>query len=138
MTLKQFHTAARRGAAAVNNPVDITFEYEVREGEFIEMTAHPPTTGQLALFMADQGKSGAAGVRALFEFLATVLSDENYDVIEEQLREGLDVSVVIEMVRYLTEEWSARPTPPSSASSSSRNNTGRRSTVRQASAVSNS
>jgi hypothetical protein len=136
--MKQFLTAAKRGAAAVSNPVDLTFEWEVTEGEFVEMTAHPPTTGQLALFMADQGKAGAAGVRALFEFLSTVLPDEHYDIIEGQLREGLDVAVVIEVIRYLTEEWSARPTKPSSVSSSSRNNTGRRSTVRQVSAVSNS
>ena len=68
MTMKQFGTASRRGTGAVNNPVDVHFEFEVREGEFAEMVAHAPTTGQLALFFAKQYEGGTAGVRAMFDF----------------------------------------------------------------------
>lgn len=138
MTMKQFQTAARRGAGAVNNPVDITFEFEVREGEFVEMTAQPPTTGQLALFFAHQYDSGTGGVRALFDFLSAVLPDRSYQIIEDQLHDGLDVAVVIEIVQYLTEQWSARPTPPPRASSGSRRSTGARSTAKPLAAVSTS
>lgn len=127
--MRQFTTAAKRGAAGVANPIDLSFEYEVREGEFIEMVAHPPTTGQLALFMGGNGR-GMANVRALFDFLATVLDDKDYAIIEGQLRDGLDLQVVIDLVQYLSGEWSARPTSPPSDSSQSRKSTGRRSTVR--------
>lgn len=136
MTMKQFRTAARRGEGAVNNPVDLTFEFEVSEGEFVVLTAKPPTTGQLALFFAHQYDSGTGSVRALFDFIAAVLSDKDYKIIEDQLQDGLDVAVVIEIVQYLTEEWSARPTKPARASSASRRNTGPRSTAKPLAAVS--
>lgn len=127
--MRQFTTAAKRGVSGVNNPVDIPFEWEVREGEFVEMVAHPPTTGQLALFMSGGGK-GIANIRALFEFLSTVLDDADYTIIEGQLRDGLDLQVIIDVVQYLSSEWSARPTQLASDSSPSPPSTGRRSTVR--------
>ena len=129
--MKQFTTAARRGAAAVANPVDVTFEFEVREGEFVEMTAAPPTSGQLALFTAHQFDKGSGSVRAMFDLLAAILSDEDYAVIEQQLHEGLDVMVLVEVVQWLIGEWTARPTTPPSASTGSRRTTGTRSTVKQ-------
>lgn len=136
--MKQFGTAARRGAGAVNNPVDIHFEFEVREGEFVEMVARPPTTGQLALFFAHQYDKGTGGVRSLFDFLSAVLSDAHYAVIEDQLHDGLDVAVVIEVVQYLVEEWSSRPTKSPRASSASPATTGKRSTAKRLTAVSTS
>jgi hypothetical protein len=138
MTMKQFTTAARRGAGAVNNPVPITFEFEIREGEFVEMTAQPPTTGQLALFFAHQYDTGTGSVRALFDFIDSVLDDRDYKIIEDQLHDGLDVAVMIEMVQYLTEQWSARPTKRAPTSSASRQSTGKRSTVKPLAAVSTS
>ncbi|HEY6416445.1 MAG TPA: hypothetical protein VIX41_09415, partial [Acidimicrobiales bacterium] len=95
--MKQFTTAARRGVGAVPVSVDVIFEWEVTKGEFVEMTAHPPTSGQLALFMADQN-SAVGAVRAMFDLLAAVLDDRAYKVIEGQLREGLDVAVVTELI----------------------------------------
>lgn len=126
--MRTFATAARRGAAAVNNPADIEFKWERSEGVYVDMTAHAPTTGQIALFLGAQGK-GAGSVRAMFELLSTVLDDGDYDIIEDQLREGLDVAVIIELVQFLTEEWSGRPTQQPSDSSSSQRNTGPSSTV---------
>ena len=134
--MKQFTTAARRGTAAVSNNADVTFEFEVRDGEFVEMTAHPPTTGQLALFMGHQLETGTGAVRAMFSLLDAVLDERDYGIIENQLQDGLDVAVVIEVVQYLIEEWSGRPTGPSPASSPSRRTTGRRSTVKPLNAAS--
>lgn len=128
--MRQFGTAARRGAAAVNNPVDVTFQWEKSENEWVDMIAHPPTTGQIALFLSHQG-TGAAGVRAMFELLQQVMSSADYDIIEDQLRVGLDVAVIVELVQFLTEEWSGRPTSPASASSQSPPSTGSPSTVTQ-------
>lgn len=136
MTMKQFQTAARRGQTAVANPVDVSFEWEATEGTYVEMVAHPPTTGQMALFLSHQLDTGTGGVRAMFDLLSTVLEPGQYRIIENQLRDGLDVDVVIEVVRYLIAEWSARPTQPPSGSSPSRRSTGVRSTVRQRPVVS--
>jgi len=133
--MKQFQTAARRGTAGVINSVPITFEYEVNPGEFVEMVATPPTSGQLALFLADQ-TGGGETVRALFKFLDTVLRDDDYTIIERQLRDGLDVDVIVEMIQYLTEEWGARPTKRSSASSGSPSRNGPKSTVKRRAAAS--
>lgn len=136
--MKQFLTAARRGESTLPNPVDIPFEYEMREGEMVEITAHPPTSGQMALFLLSQSDGGVGLMRALFDFLAAVLDDKDYAVIEESLHQGVDVMVPIELVRYLIEEWSARPTPLPPASPPSPRNTGRRSTAKRPAVVSTS
>jgi len=133
--MKQFQTASRRGQGAVANAVPITFEFEVREGEFVEMTAQPPTTGQLALFFAHQYDLGTGSVRAMFDFIAAVLDNRDYKIIESQLHDGLDVAVIVEIVQYLTEQWSARPTKVRPASSGSPRSTGKRSTAKQLAAV---
>ena len=72
----------------------------------------------------------------MFDFVAAVLDDRDYRIIEDQLHDGLDVAVIIEIVQYLTEQWSARPTKAAPDSSASRRNTGRRSTAKQLAAVS--
>jgi hypothetical protein len=139
--MKQFATAARRGKAAVNNPADVEFEFETDPGVYVEMTAHAPTTGQLALFFSHQNDIGTGSVRALFQLMKDVLDPEDYTVMEAQLRKGLDVDVIVEMVQYLVSEWSARPTTPLNGSSESPRSTGRPSTVKRrpmASTTSNS
>jgi len=134
--MKQFTTAARRGQAAVSNPVDVEFEFETSPGNFVKMVAHAPTTGQLALFLGHQNDPNSGGVRALFSLLSDILDDGNYDLIEAQLREGLDVDVIVEIVQYLVSEWAARPTGPPSGSSASRRSTGAGSTAKPRNAVS--
>lgn len=128
--MKQFVTAARRGAAAVDNPIDVPFMFDDTE-----MIAHAPTSGQIALYMAKQSEGGAGSFRALFDFMAAVLSQPHYDQIEKALHEGLDLMVLVEIVNYCMEEWSARPTTSVPASSPSLTNTGPPSTERPLSAV---
>jgi len=134
--MKQFQTAARRGKAAVSNPIDIQFEFEVREGEYVTMTAHAPTTGQLALFLGADTATGQGSIRAMFDLLDSVLVDKDYAIVEDQLRSGMDVEVVVEIVQYLVGEWAARPTTPPPVSSPSRRTTGRQSTARRPNAAS--
>jgi hypothetical protein len=134
--MKQFRTAARRGQAAVPNAVDIQFEFEVDEDDFRVLTAHPPTSGQVALFLSARLEGGVRTVQALFDLLAATLDQRDYDLIEAQLHDGLDIQVIAEIVEYLIEEWGARPTKPRSASSSSRKTTGARSTAKRLNAVS--
>jgi hypothetical protein len=128
--MKQFTTAARRGAPAVTNPADVEFEFEVSPGQFKKITAHAPTTGQLALYLNHQEDANSGGVRAMFQLLADILSDADYGMIESQLRDGLDVEVIVEIIQYLVSEWSSRPTGPPPGSSASRRTTGAGSTVK--------
>jgi len=117
--------------------VDVPFEFEVREGEFVTMTAKPPTSGQLAMMvLTNTSPKMTDRIRGMFDFLAAVLDQKDYDIIEEQLHEGMDVDVLAEIVDYIVGEWGARPTKPSSDSASSRRNTGRRSTAKQRAVVS--
>jgi len=134
--VKQFRTAARRGLAAVPNAIDIPFEFEIRDDEFVQMVAHPPTSGQIALFLSQQTQGGHRSVAALFDFLAAVLEQSDYDAIEAQLHDGLDVQVTVEIVEWLISEWSARPTRPRSGSPRSPKTTGSRSTAKRLNAVS--
>ena len=128
--MKNFETAARRGDASVANPIDIEFQLDGKT-----LTATPPTTGQLALFIGANGKGGLKSVNALFNFLSAILNDDDYAVIEEALQEGVEITVLTDIIGYLVGEWSDRPTSRSSASSASRKTTGKTSTVKRATAA---
>ena len=128
--MKNFDTAARRGKTAVNNPIDIEFQID---GE--SLTAHPPSSGQLALFMSGSSDGGMKTVRSMFDFMAAILDEADYAVLEGKLHDGIDLDVVTDIIRYVVEEWSARPTKPSSGSTKSRTATGSTSTVKRPSRV---
>lgn len=116
---------------AISGSEDVEFDFEVSEGEFVTMTAHPPTSGQFAMMLRQQAENSMAQrLRGMFDFLAAVLDQRNYDIIEQQLHDGLDVEVVTELIEYLIEEWTARPTKARSGSQSSPRSTGRRSTAK--------
>lgn len=123
--MRHFDTAARAAKPAVSNPIAIEFEMD----DDI-LTAYPPTAGQLALFLTGNKQGGVGAIQAMFEFLDTCLSDEDAKVIRDRLVEGMEVEVVVELIAWLIEEWSARPTKSSSASSSSRKTTGQGSTAK--------
>jgi len=135
--VKQFTTAARRGTSALPDATPVEFEYEVRDGEFVTMHAHPPTTGQLALFVSDQATKGGMGsITAMLELFMVVLDEKDYEIIKDQLHDGLDLEVITEIFSWLMEEWGLRPTRPSSGLSPSRRTNGQRSTARRRAAVS--
>jgi hypothetical protein len=126
VTIKNFDTSARRGGSqTVANAVDIVFAID---GE--ELTAHPPTTGQLALFMNRGGNGGMVSVNAVFDFLEAVLDEDDFFIIETKLAEGVELEMLVDVVTYLIETWSTRPTSRSKGSSPSRKTTGPRSTAK--------
>lgn len=97
-----------------------------------KLTAEPPTTGQLALFLrGGRGGIGFQAISALLEFVSDILSDKDWRTVEGHLRDGLDVDILSKIVSDLIGEWSGRPTTPSSASSRTRTVTGRQSTAKQ-------
>ena len=119
--MQEFKTAA--GRVAFNEGKDITFTVDDRE-----MTAHPPTTGQLALFMRTDG---VRAVPSLLGFLSDVLEPIDWRWCEARLHQGIDVGVFAEIATWLIGEWSGRPTMPASDSSPTPSDTGRKSTGKQ-------
>jgi hypothetical protein len=128
--MKQFATAARRGQSAMADAVDVDFELEVSTGDYVTLTAHPATAGQLALFMHAREDGGLGTITATFDFLAQILDEDSYKILVEELQAGLDVMVAMDIITWLIGEWSARPTPSSNGSSGSPASTGRRSTAK--------
>jgi hypothetical protein len=115
----------------VPNAVDIEFKLD----ETV-LTAHAPTSGQVALFIQHGRTGGIASVTALFEFFSDVLNDKDWKIVESSLRDGMDVDLLSEIANWLIGEWSGRPTRLSSVSSPTGNGTGPRSTGKpQAKAV---
>lgn len=106
------------------NDVDITFQID---GD--ELIAHPPTSGQLALFLTGTG-GGVGAVQSMFDFLDAVLDEEGVDIVREKLQEGVELALITDIINYLIEEWTARPTKSSTASTASRKSTGSRSTAK--------
>jgi len=124
--MREFTTAATRGKAGVTNPIEIEFKLD----EDV-LTAIPPTSGQVALFVQHGRSGGISSVTSLFEFFSDVLNDEDWKIVEDKLRDGMDVELLAEISSYLIGEWSGRPTKPSSVSSRTRNGTGPKSTVKR-------
>jgi hypothetical protein len=125
--MRQFNSAAKQ-AASVENPVDIEFEINGTT-----LVASPPSSGQLTLFMAAQAGGDAPEIaKAMLELLWAVLGEDNYRWLEGELKAGVvDLELVEEVIEFLGETWSARPTSPASVSPSSRTSTGKQSTAAQ-------
>lgn len=128
--MREFETAATRGKAGVTNAIDIEFKLD---GDVL--TAHPPTSGQVALFVQHSRSGGIATVTGLFEFFSDILDDDDWAKVENKLRDGMDVELLADISNYLIGEWSGRPTKPSSVSSRTRNGTGPKSTAKRPAAV---
>jgi hypothetical protein len=128
--MREFTTAASRGKAGVTNAVDIEFMLDDEV-----LMAHPPTSGQVALFIQHGRGGGISSITSLFEFFSDVLEDKDWKIVEDKLRDGMDVELLAEISNYLIGEWSGRPTKPSSASTPTRNGTGQKSTAKRPAAM---
>jgi hypothetical protein len=127
----RIETSSRRGETFVPNDKTLTFEFEVgTEGEFVEMTAKPPTPGQFAKYVKATRSNNMFDVTiGCLELLKALLDTKSYNIIEDELDAGLDVSHLLAAVNELVKEWSARPTGSSNGSSPLPKKTGGRSTV---------
>lgn len=122
--MREFTTAAK----AVEDPTGaVKFILDGRE-----LTAYPPTDGQLAIFMASMGRHTGDNtkVAGAIDFFLEVLDDDSHAYMAERMldrRRPFDLDLVIEIMRYLVEEWSGRPTQPLSVSTQSQESGGQRS-----------
>lgn len=124
--MRQFSTAAARGKPGFVNSGDIEFQLDDHV-----LTAHAPTTGQIALYVQRGGGGGLRSVTSLFEFFSDILDDSDWAKVEDKLRDGMDVELLAEISTYLMGEWSGRPRLPSTDSSPTPNGTGPRSTAKR-------
>lgn len=125
--MREFKQAAKR-ESALPNAVDI--EFSLNDEVLI---ASPPSTGQLTMFMAYQadGADPSDQAKAVMDLLYSIFDHDQYAWIQTQLlNDDLDVDTLMEVIEYLGEEWSSRPTSSASASSPSRASTGKRSTAK--------
>jgi len=98
-----------------------------------EMKFYKPTDGQFAIYMATTGKfaSDQQRMAAMIDMFVNVFDKEDQVYIIERMlnrEDPLPMETVQEMIEYMVEEWTGRPTQPSSVSTPSRKNGGRKST----------
>lgn len=124
--MKEFITAAK----AVDENDDEGILFTVDDYQF---KAFRPTDGQIAVLMSAQTgyASDSTKVAAIINFFVGVLDTEAHQVLVTRLLDRddpFDLEQVNAILEWLLEEWTGRPTKPSTGSTPSRRNGGRRST----------
>jgi hypothetical protein len=99
-----------------------------------EIVLEYPGSGQVVFMTAAlAGNDGdITQVGEVVQFIYHLVSDEDQQYIKSKLLDrysGFDGEAVIELIEYVTEEWSSRPTRSASSSSPSRRATGASSTA---------
>lgn len=129
--MKSFSTAANAAAHEKDLPIgpDVQFEYGGRE-----FTAKSPTGPQLALFLAAFGDTADLGTRVVdtINFWSSRFKREDAAHFKRLLADPDDVFDFVKMseiLSWLIEEWSGRPTTSPSVSSSLPTPTGNGSTA---------
>lgn len=127
--MREFKSSAHQGAQqALPNAVEVQFMLDGRE-----ITAQPANSGQLAYLVAMQAEAvnPSEQIAAVFDFLQSLLDEEDFDFIRDQMKQGItSAETLLEIVEYLVEEWTTVPTTSAPASSSARRSTGKPSTAR--------
>lgn len=105
-----------------------------------EYLARRPSTAQYAKFIAAQNGDGADQTAALFNMVRAILGEDGYQHISRLIdKRAIDMDDLYGgsgqnpdggIIDRIMGEFGARPTQPSTASSSSQGGTGRRSTGR--------
>jgi len=131
MAMKEFTTAAK---AAADDPEAveaeaITFMIDGRE---IEM--QPPTEGQIALLLAgssDMSSTPEMVASGINFFMSLIVRQDDIRYFKRRLLDRDDefgADEVSEIIKWLVEEWTARPTKSPSDFTPSQRNGGRKST----------
>lgn len=98
-----------------------------------EIELEYPGSGQVVFMTAALASTDGdiTQVGEVVQFLYHLCSEEDAQYLKRQLldrKSGFDSEAVIELIEYITEEWSSRPTRNVSGSSQSRSRTGASST----------
>lgn len=126
--IKQFGDAARKGKDDGDDDYPITVKILERE-----VTVHSPGSGALAyLSMAIAGAGGdMVQLGQSINFIMSIFEDEDARYVRGLLldrKSGFDAEDLLDFAIYIVEEWSDRPTKPSTGSSRPQGRTGARTT----------
>lgn len=136
--VKQFGDAARKGSDEGLDDDPITVKFLDRE-----VTVHSPGSGALAyLAMAVAGAGNdMVQLGQAINFIMSIFEPEDQRYVRGLLldrQSGFDAEDLMEFAMYAVEEWSSRPTNPSTGSSRPRQATGARTTGATRKVTSNS
>lgn len=128
--MREFITAAEK-AGETQDEVDQGITFMVDK---VECVAYQPGDGQLAVLMATTGRHSSQNeqIAGIINFFASVLSDESHGYIVSRLldrRDRFGLEQVQDIIEWLIEEWSGRPTKSPSGSTASPPSTGLSSTA---------
>jgi hypothetical protein len=125
--MKEFTSAAK---AAVSDDDEDIITFKVDDAE---VRAYPPSPGQLAMMFTSMGdySTDPKKIAGVIDFILGLLDEDSSQLLGARLmdrRDPFELDQLTAIMEWLVEEWSARPTQPSPASTPSRSSTGRRST----------
>lgn len=127
--MKEFTTAVNE-AEKQDNGDDGAMEFSV---DGVLCRAYKPKDGQLAVLMASTGRHTSAQeqIAGVINFFVAVLDDESHNFIVNKLLDRKDpfgIEHVNDIMEWMMEEWSGRPTKSPSGSTTSPPTGGRNST----------
>jgi hypothetical protein len=113
-TIKEFTTALK--AVTEDEEAPMVFSIDGRE-----LHAYKPTYGQLAMLMSAVGRHTSIQTRVAgcIDFFVNVMDDDSANYVTERLlsrTEPLGIEQVEEVMEWMVEEWTGRPTRPLSVS----------------------
>src|SRR5262245_10270535 len=125
MGMKEFTTAVRE---AKPDDEQMTFTVDGRE-----CTCYKPDAGQMAVLLAtiSRQNSWSQQVAGVINFFVEVLDQDSHAYLVGRLLDRTDpfgIDEVQDIIEWMVEEWTGRPTPSPSGSTPSRQNGGQRST----------
>lgn len=135
--MKEF-TTALKAVEDVEQGADPAMHFTV-DGR--ELTCYPPNDGQLAMLMATTGRHTTMQrkIAGVIDFFVEVMDDDSAAYLTQRLLDRQDVfgvEEVEEIMAWMVEEWTGRPTQSPSVSTQSRQNGGPRSTRRTSKSIS--
>lgn len=106
-----------------------------------ELTCYPPSEGQLAVLMASIGRHSALAqqIAGIINFFVEVMDEPSHAYLVGRLLDRTDpfgLEEVTEIMDWMIEEWTGRPTQSPSVSTRSRQSGGQRSTRRTSASTS--
>lgn len=142
--MKEFKTAAKRKVTSDNETITFPVHevmYETVDGQEVEKIVHTqqcvsnrPSEGQLVLLMAAEAsetRSQESRMAGLIDFALAIFDEPTRRYFGGRLlnpEDGFEFAELMDIVQAVVEEWSNRPTKPSSDSTSSQVSTGGSST----------
>lgn len=133
--MREFVTAAKKEVAQVTDRPDVV-QFKMKrdpEDEGTEITAYRPDEAQFTVFIAaiGMGSTGTDGIAGIVNFLLSVVDQSSKSYLTSRLLDREDpfsITDLQEIMEYLIEEWSGRPSESSSDSAPSQQTGGRKST----------